>query len=127
MLAEIPQCQRQGHLFIAIFNLVAQKELEKGILSLNIASHQKYQRSTETKREREEKPCSGSVFLCVTVCEKPKCGSGQPPIMSASKTSPLMATICLQGGLLHTTVLQKQRQIYKTTIRKRGKNQSKCH
>lgn len=40
--------------------------------------------------------------------------------MSAGKTRALMATVCLQGGLLHTTVLQKQRQIYKTTIRKGG-------
>lgn len=60
------------------------------------------------------------VFLCV-LCERPKCGGGQPPIMSASKTRALMATVCLQGGLLHATVLQKQRQIYKTTIRKREK------
>lgn len=41
--------------------------------------------------------------------------------MSASKTRALMANVCLQGGLLHTTVLQKQRQIYKKTIRKREK------
>ncbi len=60
------------------------------------------------------------MCLCV-LCERPKCGGGQPPIMSASKTRALMAAVCLQGGLLHTTVLQKQRQIYKTTIRKREK------
>lgn len=59
-------------------------------------------------------------FVCV-LCERPKCGGGQPPIMSASKTRALMATVCLRGGLLHATVLQKQRQIYKTTIRKREK------
>lgn len=69
-------------------------------------------------------------FFCVFECvllERPKCGGGQPPIMSASKTRALMAAVCLRGGLLHATVLQKQCQIYKTTIRKRGKNQSKCH
>lgn len=69
-------------------------------------------------------------FFCVFDCvllERPKCGGGQPPIMSASKTRALMAAVCLRGGLLHATVLQKQCQIYKTTIRKRGKNQSKCH
>lgn len=110
MLAEIPQCQCQGHFFMAIFNPVAQKEEEKGIgiLSLILVQREK------------GKPSSGSVCLCV-LWERPKCGGGQPPIMSASKTRPLMATVCLQGGLLHTTVLQKQRQIYKTTIRKREK------
>lgn len=36
-----------------------------------------------------------------------------------------MANACLQGGLLQATVLQKQRQIYKTTIRKRGKKSIK--
>lgn len=41
--------------------------------------------------------------------------------MSASKTRALTATVCLQGGLLHAAVLQKQYQIYKTTIRKREK------
>lgn len=45
----------------------------------------------------------------------------QRPIMSSGKTRALMADVCLQGGLLQATVLQKQRQIYKTTIRKRGK------
>lgn len=55
------------------------------------------------------------------VCEKPNCGGGQPPIISASKTRALMATICLRGGFIHTAILQKQRQIYKTTIRKREK------
>jgi len=45
----------------------------------------------------------------------------KPPIMSASKTRALMAAVCLREGLLHTTVLQKQRQIYKRTIRKREK------
>lgn len=53
------------------------------------------------------------------VCEAPKFDGGQPPIMSASKTRALMATVCLQGGLLHSTVLQEQRQIYKTTIRRK--------
>lgn len=60
------------------------------------------------------------VSLCL-LCERPKCGGGQPPIMSASKTRALMAAVCLRGGLLHATVLQKQRQIYKTAIRKGGK------
>lgn len=109
---------------MAIFNPIAQTEKEKGILSVIMAIYQKYQRSGETREKDGLSP--ESVFLCV-LCERPKCGSGQPPIMNPSKTRALMATVCLRGGLLHTTVLQKQRQIYKTTIRKREKNQSKCH
>lgn len=104
---------------MAIFNPIAQKEQKKGILSLIMAVYQKYQRAERMRRKRE-KLSPGRVCLCV-LCERPKCGSGQPPIMSASKTRALMATVCLRGGLLHTTVLQKQRQIYKMTIRKRGK------
>lgn len=76
-----------------------------------------------SQRRRGEGEGEAQV-LAVCVCvlrERPKCGGGQPPIMSASKTRALMATVCLRGGLLHTTVLQKQRQIYKTTIRKREK------
>lgn len=78
----------------------------------------KYQRSGEMREKDRTSP--ESVFLCV-LCERPKCGGGQPPIMNPSKTRALMATVCLRGALLHTTVLQKQRQIYKTTIRKRKK------
>lgn len=62
-------------------------------------------------------------MICVcSVGEAPKFDGGQPPIMSASKTRALMAAVCLQGGLLHSTVLQEQRQIYKTTIRREKKS-----
>ncbi|KAF3845006.1 hypothetical protein F7725_008169, partial [Dissostichus mawsoni] len=63
-LAEIPQCQRQGHLFMAIFNPIAQKEQEEGILSLIMAIYQKYQRAEETRRERKEaRPQTSKIVL----------------------------------------------------------------
>lgn len=65
MLAEIPQCQRQGHLFMAIFNPIAQKEQENGFLSLIMAITQKYRRSGETRRERRR---SLVLEVCVCVC-----------------------------------------------------------
>ena len=93
-----------------------------------MAVHQKNQgvgetrdRERESERERERSVGSVCVCVCVFFRVRPKCVGGQPSIMSASKTRALMAAVCLQGGLLHTTVLQKQRQIYKATIRKREK------
>lgn len=101
---------------MAIFNPIAQKEQEEGIPSLIMAIYQKYQRAGETRRERKEaRPQSVCYVRDQNVVVV------KPPIMRASKTRALMAAVCLQGGLLHTTVLQKQRQIYKTTIRKREK------
>lgn len=44
--------------------------------------------------------------------KKAKGNVGQASIMTPSKTRTLMFTVCLQGCLLHTTILQKQRQIY---------------
>lgn len=52
---------------MAIFNPIAQKEQEKGILSLIMAIYQKYQRSGETRSERERE--SNLVLeVCVCVC-----------------------------------------------------------
>lgn len=52
---------------MAIFNPIAEKEQEKGILSLIMAIYQKYQRAAETRRERERER-SLVLEVCVCVC-----------------------------------------------------------
>lgn len=44
--------------------------------------------------------------------KRPKGNAGQASIMIPSKTRTLMFTVAFRGCLLHTTILQKQRQIY---------------
>lgn len=102
---------------MAIFNPRRSKRARKKAGDLLLVAVYRRRPKVHGDEAEEEEPGRGGVVLC----EWPKCGSGQPPIMSTSKTRALMAPVCLQGGLLHTTVLQKQRQIYKTTIRKREK------
>lgn len=63
---------------MAIFNPIAQKEQQEGILSLIMAIYQKCQSAGEARRERETGPVLVVCVLCV-LCERSKCGSGQPP------------------------------------------------
>lgn len=103
---------------MAIFNPAAQTGQEKG----DAVTH--HGRLSKNIKESGMGVRHGRRvgFVCfLSTWADQNCVGGQPPIMSTSKTRALMAAVCLRGGLLHTTVLQKQLQIYKTTIRKRGK------
>lgn len=44
--------------------------------------------------------------------QKAKGNVDQASIMIPGKTGALVLAVCLRGCLLHTTILQKQRQIY---------------
>lgn len=84
---------------MAIFNPIAQKEAaERDPITYYGQPPQKKGKHIKGLGRQGDRVLDMCMYVCV-LCERPKCGGGQPPIMSASKTRALMAAVCLQGGL----------------------------